>query len=116
MDGVTILNTVEVARAPDWAVICFFLFAFFGAVFFILFLTSNTVKTINLCGIMFTCFFVIALVSWFIGRIGFPDRTIQYECVVEDSVSIVELYEKYDVVERRGDIWVLEEKTDGEID
>lgn len=34
----------------------------------------------------------------------------QYECIIDDSVSINEVYENYNVIERRGDIWVLEDK------
>ena len=34
----------------------------------------------------------------------------QYECIIDDSVSINEVYENYNVLERRGDIWVLEDK------
>lgn len=36
--------------------------------------------------------------------------TIQYEVTVDDSVSMNEFYEHYNVVEQRGDIFVVEEK------
>ena len=36
----------------------------------------------------------------------------QYECIIDDSVSINEVYEKYNVIERRGKIWILEDKID----
>lgn len=36
----------------------------------------------------------------------------QYECIIDDSVSINEVYEKYNVIDRRGKIWVLEDKID----
>jgi len=34
----------------------------------------------------------------------------QYECVIDNDVSIVEVYKNYNVIERRGDIWILEDK------
>ena len=34
----------------------------------------------------------------------------QYECTIDKSVSMKEVYEKYEVIEQRGDIWVLEDK------
>lgn len=34
----------------------------------------------------------------------------QYECIIDDGTSINEVYENYNVIERRGDIWVLEDK------
>ena len=36
----------------------------------------------------------------------------QYECIIDDGVSINEVYEKYNVIERRGKIWILEDKID----
>lgn len=34
----------------------------------------------------------------------------QYECLIDKSVSMEDVYEKYTVIERRGDIRVLEDK------
>ena len=34
----------------------------------------------------------------------------EYEATIDETVPIVEVYEKYEVVERRGDIWVLQDK------
>lgn len=34
----------------------------------------------------------------------------QYECLIDDTVTYTEIYNKYDVVEQRGSIWVLEDK------
>lgn len=34
----------------------------------------------------------------------------QYECLIDDTISYTEIYDKYDVVEQRGSIWVLEDK------
>lgn len=34
----------------------------------------------------------------------------QYECLIDKSVGMEDVYEKYTVIERRGDIWVLEDK------
>lgn len=31
-------------------------------------------------------------------------------CKIDKSVSMEDVYEKYTVIERRGDIWVLEDK------
>ena len=36
----------------------------------------------------------------------------QYECIIDDGVNINEVYENYNVIERRGEIWVLEDKID----
>jgi hypothetical protein len=38
-------------------------------------------------------------------------KTKLYEAIVDKSVSYIELTEKYNIIERRGEIFVLEEKT-----
>lgn len=116
MDGVIVLNVVERTRLPDWAIIGILLCIFAMAVFFIELLTGNTTKIMNICGIGLACGLFLTLVFWAVGKGITPDRWMQYECTIDKNVSFVELYEKYDVIEQRGDIWVLEEKTDGKVD
>lgn len=116
MDGVIVLNVIERTRLSDWIIIGILLCMFAMAVFFIELLTGNTTKITTICGIGFVCTLVLIFVFLWIGRTFFPNRITQYECTIDKNVSFVELYEKYDVIEQRGDIWVLEEKTDGEID
>lgn len=36
----------------------------------------------------------------------------RYECTIDDTTSFIEIIENYDVVDRRGDIWILEDKAD----
>lgn len=116
MAGVNVLNVVERIRLPDWAIVCILLCMFAMAAFFIELLTGNTTKRMNICGIGFVCTLVLVFAFLWIGRTFTPNRIIQYECTIDKDVSFVELYEKYDVIEQRGDIWVLEEKVDGKVD
>lgn len=116
MAGVNVLNVVERTQLPDWAIICILLCAFAMAVFFIELLTGDTQKKINISGIGFACTVVLIFIFLVIGKTVAPKRIMQYECTIDNKVSFVELYEKYDVIEQRGDIWVLEEKTNGEVD
>ena len=116
MAGVNVLNVVEQIRLPDWAITCILLCMFAMAVFFIGLLTGNTAKITNICGIGFVCTLVLTFVFLWLGRTFVPNRITQYECTIDKDVSFVELHEKYNVIEQRGDIWVLEEKTNGEVD
>lgn len=116
MAGVNVLNVVERTQLPDWAIICILLCVFAMAVFFIALLTGDTQKKINTGGIGFACTLVLIFIFLVVGKTVAPKRIMQYECTIDSNVSFVELYEKYDVIEQRGDIWVLEEKTNGEVD
>lgn len=115
MAGVNVLNVVERIRLPDWAIVCILLCLFAMGVFFIELLTGSTTKITNICGIGFACTLVLVFAFLWIGRTFTPNRIIQYECTIDKDVSFVELHEKYNVIEQRGNIWVLEEKTDGEV-
>lgn len=116
MDGVIVLNVVERMRLPDWALICILPCIIAMAVFFIKLLTGDTQKKINIGGIGFACTLVLIFIFLVVGNTVAPKRIMQYECTIDSNVSFVELCEKYDVIEQRGDIWVLEEKTNGEVD
>lgn len=36
----------------------------------------------------------------------------RYECLIDNTISFAEVAENYDVVGRRGDLWILEDKVD----
>ena len=36
----------------------------------------------------------------------------EYEATIDENVSMKEVYERYEIVEQRGDIWVLKDKED----
>jgi hypothetical protein len=39
-----------------------------------------------------------------------PTGITQYEVLIDESVNFQEVYDKYEVIERRGEIWVLQDK------
>lgn len=50
------------------------------------------------------------LSSYILARTTSPTGRYRYECLINEDTSIVEIYNQYNIVERRGDIWVLEDK------
>lgn len=116
MDGVIVLNVVEQTRLPDWVLICILPCVFAMTIFFIELLTGDTTKRITIGGIGWACTVVLIFIFLVVGKTVVPKRILQYECTIDSNVSFVELYEKYDVIEQRGDIWILEEKANGEVD
>lgn len=109
MDGVTVLNVIEKTRLPDWAIASIVLCTFAMIVFLFAFLAGDSIKKINICGTGLCCTIILIFIFFFIGTYT-SNTMLRYECTIDSNVSFVELYEKYDVIEQRGDIWVLEEK------
>ena len=121
MDGVTILNEIEVVQVVND--------------------TFNSTAAIIALGITIL---ICAVAGFFIGRENYneftgivvgvligvilslftgalfggvifeyqpvTETTIRYEVTIDDSVSLTEFYEHYNVIEQRGQIFVVEEK------
>ena len=112
MDGITILNTIIVNDCADWVSFTILALGVLCIMAFILMLVSKDNEAI--------IFGIISLIA----MIAMPiiidtseshwrtNERNQYECIIDDSVSINEVYENYNVIERRGKIWILEDKID----
>ena len=111
MDGITILNVTEVSENSTLLLVAL-IFLVIGAIInTVNLLLSDDTEHCVLYGIFTVTLLVLSIV------VGFTmdnDREAnahnQYECLIDKSVSMEDVYEKYTVVERRGDIWVLEDK------
>lgn len=113
MDGITILNTIVVDECARWVlptalslgIVCI------GAFLLMLDTRGGTdticLGIISVLALISVC--TIVLISQFRWR---TNERNQYECIIDDSVSINEVYENYNVIEQRGKIWVLEDKID----
>lgn len=112
MDGITILNTTIVDDYAQWVLPTVLALGLICIVALVLMLNSNDTGA---AVIIFGIISLLAMIAMpiIIGTSKSHWRTNernQYECIIDDSVSINEVYENYNVIERRGDIWVLEDK------
>ena len=120
MDGVIILNEIEVVQVVNNTFN-------FTAAFIALIVTTLVCAVIGFFvggldyegfegALMGVCIGLI--LSIFIGALvgaacSYPPETkttMRYEVIIDDSVSLVEFYEHYNVIEQRGEIFVVEEK------
>jgi hypothetical protein len=64
------------------------------------------------CGILLGLFVgvICGLVIMLGGSEKVPTGRYKYEATIDKSVSFVELYEHYDIVEQRGEIYILKDK------
>lgn len=107
MEGVRILNEISPMSAGIWVLIGLF-FAIGILSFFIV--ISAFDKGQRVVPILISIIpFVIAIVLFFIGY----TKPMKYEAVIDDDVKISEFEKKYKVIEKRGDIYVIEEIENG---
>ena len=112
IDGVTILATEIVNKPAPWLEIlsCIFIIAmicgFLLAVLFIFF-ESDWLLTVGVP--MFICMAVLGLITClFANSITVPDYNT-YEVILDDSVSMNEFMNTYEVLKQRGQIYVVKE-------
>ena len=120
MDGVTVLNEIEVVQVVNdtfnftAAFIALIVTVLIGAVvgFFI-----GRMEFEEFEGTLIGALLGLVL-SLFVGALfgrlfEYPpvtETTIRYEVTIDDSVSLTEFYEHYNVIEQRDKIFVVEEK------
>jgi len=113
MDGITVLEQVEIIeyQLSIWSnpsIMITILFIGICVLFLIgvLFIEERPLLMIIVCCVGF----------YFINPFNenpqkaVPTGRYQYRCIVDDSVSIEDLNEKYNIIGKDGDIYVLEDK------
>ena len=120
MDGITILNEIEVVQVVNDTFN-------YTAAFIALIVTVLTCAVVGFfigrmeceeVGGTLTGVLIGLVLSLFIGALfgtlfEYPpvtETTMRYEVTIDDSVSLTEFYEHYNVIEQRGEIFVVEEK------
>lgn len=111
MDGITILNVTKVSENSTLLLVALILIVIGAIINTVNTLQSDDAKQCILYGIFTVTLLALSIVV----RVTMDkDREAnahnQYECLIDKSVSMEDVYEKYTVIERRGDIWVLEDK------
>lgn len=106
MEGITILNQTDVVDLESW---------YFGLMLLVIgvfFISSVKVlafmsrRSLIICIISFIIIIILAKIS---PRFEKCDYT-KYEVTIDKNVSMIEFYNKYEVLEQHGEIWVIKEK------
>ena len=113
MDGVTILNTIEVTGASKNVIIATLIcFVIALLIMFILKASEDSIFDTFLLILLigdvfglFTCFFVGTYQNG-----NHKTGELQYEVTIDDTVSMTEFNKKYEIIEQRGDIFVVKER------
>ena len=110
MDGVVVLNTIEGVYCGGWV----FIFSMIGIIIGIILmgkLIDITIKWAAWASIplLLTVFVICIAIGIFIGY-GIEEKETHYEVTIDDSVSMSEFNEKYEIIEQRGEIYTVKER------
>lgn len=106
VEGITILNKIAVTGVPSWiALSAIILFTIGLLVFIVSIMADGPVWTAIIPLVS-----LLVLVAYSILNATIKTGEYQYECIIDDSVPYNKVIENYNIIEQRGDIWVLEDK------
>lgn len=112
IDGVTILASEAVMTSCDGMGIIAYIFIGLLALGFLSLLIGAVADSFGLVktgGIMLVCSFILFLIGIPVDAMTqVPDYT-KYEVILDDSVSMNEFMNTYEVLEQRGQIYVVKE-------
>ena len=114
MKGVDILNIEEISAVPLWVDVIVII----AVMVFTISLIILLISVYKLWDVSFMVSIITMLISFiFIMVLGAndieePTGKYRYEATIDESVSITKIYNRYKVVDRRGDIWILEDKAE----
>lgn len=112
MDGITILNTITSNECSEIAGIMLLIGAFAFLIFILIYMIScmgdDSDKPIVLC----VTFLIVSLISTAIGIILASNSTVitTYEVTISDEVSFKGFTSKYEIIEQRGEIYIVKER------
>ena len=114
MEGITILNQTEVMELTPLATKVIMILTIISVVSCIAFFIAYITMVSNVCPVILAFISISSLVAvFFIGALSPKHLTgYEYEATIDENVSMKEVYERYEIVEQRGDIWVLRDKED----
>lgn len=114
LEGIEILNQIEITTKPDWAAICgaislFMLSIFVVAMFISIAKDKEIVVTITFILMILSIVAVITFLALY-ENIKVPTGKYEYQVTIDKSVSMTEFYEKYEIIDVEGKIYTIKEK------
>lgn len=107
LEGIEILNQTEIKEAPEWLLLMFLISGIMMIVFLLISMSTGDDITFVFMIISFITF-VISLIL--LNFMDFPTGKYEYQVTIDDSVSMNEFQEKYEIIDVEGKIYTIREK------
>ena len=110
--GIEILNKTPITEPTESGAIIFTIMIVFGVICGIICLTLLATD-FDMTSVIFGVLATLLIISSIIFTELYPKKTTgryKYEVTIDNDVSIQEVYDKYNVIDKDGKKWVIEEK------
>lgn len=105
-----ILNTTVVTELVSWYNIGLVICGIIAIIGYFIFGLSHKSDILFWMGVLLMIGGIVGIFSIGILAPQVETDRKRYEAIIDDSVTFHEIYEKYKVIDQRGDIWILEDK------
>ena len=114
MEGITILNRTAIMEPTPLAVTTIIILIIIAVISCVAFFIADYIMSSITCPVILGVISISSLIIVLIISILSPKHLTgyKYEVTMDENVSMKEVYERYEIVEQRGDIWVLRDKDD----
>lgn len=107
IEGITVLNQEMIMTTPNICAVLGIIGIICSIISFVLMLGCLSKALSVISG--FFC--ILGIVITFICAVQEVETDrYKYECTIDPQVSFADIYENYEIVEQRGEIWVLADK------
>lgn len=112
MSGINVLNTIPIMTNPLWVNILFILsgILFLTGIIFVITSAHKISDKMLITGFILLAIGFVSLIVCSIYEGSVPTGKYKYEVTIDENVSFTEINSKYNIIEQRGSIYVLEDK------
>lgn len=112
MLGINVLNKIPIMADPLWVNILLILsgIIFSTGIIFIIISAYKISGRMLITGFILFAISVVSLIVCSIYERSVPTGKYKYEVTIDKDVSFTELNSKYNIIEQRGNIYILEDK------
>ena len=107
-EGIHILNKTAVMEMPDVFGVAIFIGIALALISFVILLVVDNSTITIISGITMLIGIILVIFSPIVGEEVETGR-YRYEVTIDESVKFTDIYDNYEVIEQRGEIWVLED-------
>ena len=107
MQGLEVLNKTVVTEPLSWVILFICSSIILLIILFMILVNADNMIIQTISGVFLV---LIIFADLFLSIYEVPTDRYRYEVTIDKNVTIEEIYENYNVIEQRGDIWVLEDK------
>lgn len=107
LEGIKVLSKTEIMCPPAWALVLLFV-TMIVAVIFVVVSLCEKYNILYILSIIFSLLFIGSFILCFV--LERPTGKCEYKVTIDDSVSMNEFNERYEIIEVEGKIYTIKDK------